>query len=253
MKKQKYIVGNWKMNSNRQIAQNLMHSLIDKVELVSNNHLIIAPPFPYLGCIKEFINKQPIGIAAQDVSANGNGAFTGEVSANMLQDLGCSYVLIGHSERRENHNETAQLLAEKVACAVANQLVPIVCIGESPSIREADKTHSFLAKQLADVILPLQEKNIRLDNLIVAYEPIWAIGTGKIATPDIIWQTHDWLEYCLKQHNINSIKLLYGGSVKADNAENILGLTNVDGVLVGGASLDADNFSKIYNLASQFI
>ena len=253
MKKQKYIVGNWKMNSNRQIAHDLIKSLMDKIELVSNNHLIIAPPFPYLSCIKEIINNQPVGIAAQDVSANNNGAFTGEVSAHMLQDVGCSYVLIGHSERREYHNETAQLLVNKVICAVANQLVPIVCIGESLAVREADKTNSCLEKQLAEVILPLQKKNISLSNLIVAYEPVWAIGTGKIATPDIIWQTHDWLEHCLKQHNINEIKLLYGGSVKADNAENILGLTNVDGVLVGGASLDADNFSQIYNLASQFL
>ena len=253
MKKQKYIVGNWKMNSNTQIAQHLMQSLIDKVDLVSNNHLIIAPPFPYLGCIKEFINNQPIGIAAQDVSANNNGAFTGEVSANMLQDLGCSYVLIGHSERREYHNEKEQILVDKVICAVANQLVPIVCIGESLAVRDADNTNSCLEKQLAGVILPLQKKNISLSDLIVAYEPIWAIGTGKIATPDIIWQTHDWLEHCLKQHDIHSAKLLYGGSVKADNAANIFGLTNVDGVLVGGASLDADNFSQIYNLASQFI
>ncbi len=232
MTTQKLIVGNWKMNGSLSfLKENLSYWQTQKIF----HQIVICPPFPLLPFAKEHLNSPFISLGAQDCHNKVSGAFTGDISASILYEVGCQYVLIGHSERRQYHNETNELIKEKGETAIANHLIPIICIGENLQEREQGKTLSILSNQ---VTTSIPSKG---SNFCVAYEPVWAIGTGKTASLNDITKAHSALRQQLGQN----IKLLYGGSVTIDNYLEILSLDNVDGVLIGGASLKKDDFSRM--------
>lgn len=242
---------NWKMNLNFPEAQNLLTEFKNRDYNLSTNQLVImAVPFPYLTLATATIgDKAQFFVAAQDVSAHNKGAYTGEVSAAMLTSLSIKYVLIGHSERREYHHEDSTILLQKVKEALANNLQPIFCCGESLEVREAANQNDFVAKQLEEVLFHLNETEIK--NIIIAYEPIWAIGTGKTASSEQAREMHEHIRKVMNakfgEAISTNISILYGGSVKGSNAEELFAKPDVDGGLVGGASLDAEDFSKIIN------
>lgn len=242
---------NWKMNLTFKEAQNLLNEFkIRDFNLSENQLVILAVPFPYLNLATEILgNKTQFFISAQDVSAHDKGAYTGEVSAAMLQSLSIKYVLVGHSERREYHNENALLLLQKLKQALANNLQPIFCCGEPLAIREAGKQNEYVTQQLKEVLFEINKEEIK--NIIIAYEPIWAIGTGKTASSEQAREIHEQIRGVLismyGEHVANDISILYGGSVKGSNAAELFAKQDVDGGLVGGASLDAEDFSKIIN------
>jgi triosephosphate isomerase len=232
MAQKKLIVGNWKMNGSISfLKENLSHWQAQKIV----HQTVICPPFPLLSIAKEQLNSPFISLGAQDCHNQPSGAFTGNTSASLLYEMGCKYVLTGHSERRQYHGETNDLVKEKAEIAIANHLIPIVCIGENLQEKEQGKTLSVLEKQIAASI-PSNDSNF-----CVAYEPVWAIGTGKTASLEDITSAHNALRHQLGKN----IKLLYGGSVTVDNYKEILSLDNVDGVLVGGASLKKNAFGHM--------
>jgi triosephosphate isomerase (TIM) len=240
---------NWKMNLTLQQAEALTDELLStKHDLTDNQLAVFGVPFPYLTTIKnKLAGKKNIFVAAQNCYNKKNGAFTGEVSAEMLKSIGLQYVIIGHSERREYFNESNAVLAEKVNICFENELQPIFCCGESLAIREAGTQNSFVETQLKESLFHLTAA--QLTGFIIAYEPIWAIGTGKTASSEQAQEIHAYIRSVMaKQYGnevANSISILYGGSVKASNAKEIFGKPDVDGGLVGGASLVAAEFSAI--------
>jgi len=242
---------NWKMNLTWQKGQELLSSIHDKSYVLSQDQLaIFAVPFPYLHLAQEQLQDKPgVFVAAQNCSNKKSGAYTGEVSVEMLQSLGIKYVIIGHSERREYFNETNQVLAEKVNIALEHDIVPLFCCGEALQIREAATQNEYVAKQLEESLFHLSEE--QLTKVVIAYEPIWAIGTGKTASKEQAQEMHAFIRSQLAskygQETANSISILYGGSVKANNAKEIFAEADVDGGLVGGASLIADEFVTIIN------
>jgi len=237
----KLIAGNWKMNGNLSEAKALVKALgtgSDKADIC------ICPPYPYLSAVLE-AKSLPIILGAQDCSSRDNGAFTGDVSASMLKDMGCSYVILGHSERRANHQESSAFIARKAEKVHEHHLVSIICVGETESDRVAGLQNEVVLTQLLESIPASSNKQ----NIVIAYEPVWAIGTGKTATLDDIRDMHLIIRKFLQEKldNSSTIRILYGGSVKADNAKEILSVPNVGGALVGGASLKADQFLAIIN------
>lgn len=220
----KIIAGNWKMNGTREMLDTMYAALAD---IKTENKIIICPPFTLLG------GQSPIVIGAQDCSANESGAYTGEVSAKMLFESGAKYVIVGHSERRQYHNESNETVRAKAERALANGLTPIICVGETKEQFESGQTLEIIENQIRESI-PNTESDI-----IVAYEPVWAIGTGLIPTMEDITRVHKHMR------TLTPAPLLYGGSVKGSNAAEIMGTENVDGVLVGGASLKPDDFIPI--------
>ena len=241
------MAGNWKMFKTGDEAVETARSLKELVEEVTEVDIMIAPPYTALFQVGEVIKDSPIGLGGQNLYWESEGAFTGEVSATMLISAGCRYVIIGHSERRQFFGETDETVNRKIKTAITNNLVPVFCIGESEQERESELTFSVLDKQ---VKIGLQ--NIALDELatlIIAYEPVWAIGTGKTATSDQAQEVHAFLRTLLQQeygHEFSgSVRILYGGSVKPENTAELMSMPDVDGALVGGASLDAVTFSKI--------
>ncbi|RYY65927.1 MAG: triose-phosphate isomerase [Chitinophagaceae bacterium] len=242
---------NWKMNLSLLQAEELITALLKTDHSLNDNQLaIFAVPFPYLITVKQMLDgKANVFVAAQNCSANKNGAYTGETSAEMLQGIGLKYVVIGHSERREYNHESNAELANKVNIALEHQLQPIFCCGEPLEIREANNQNSYVETQLAESLFHLSAE--QLTGFVIAYEPIWAIGTGKTATSEQAQEMHAHIRSVLagKYGNevANSISILYGGSVKAANAVEIFGQPDVDGGLVGGASLVATEFAAIIN------
>ena len=240
---------NWKMNLTLQQANILLDELISTTHNLSENRImVLGVPFPYLMMAKEKIkNNSNIYIAAQNCSNKKSGAYTGETSVEMLQSIGVEYVIIGHSERREYYNEGNQLLAEKVNMALEYGLKPIFCCGEALQIREAGMQNEFVAEQIKQSLFHLSADQIQ--NVVIAYEPIWAIGTGKTATTEQAQKMHAHLRKTLKHQYgeaiSDNISILYGGSVKASNAREIFSCEDVDGGLVGGASLVAKEFAEI--------
>jgi triosephosphate isomerase len=208
--------------------------------------IVVCVPFPYLGQTRETLAHGNVGWGAQDVSAHRQGAFTGEVSAAMLRDLGSSHVIVGHSERRQYHGESDDLVAQKAAIVLEHQMTPIVCIGETLAEREAERTEEIVGGQLEVVIDRL---GANITRSVIAYEPVWAIGTGRTATPEQAQAVHAMLRARLGRVSAeaSAIPLLYGGSVKADNAGTLFGCADIDGGLVGGASLNAREFMAICN------
>ncbi|MEP6710786.1 MAG: triose-phosphate isomerase [Ferruginibacter sp.] len=242
---------NWKMNLTLQQAEQLTDDLMAAGFSLNENQLaILGVPFPYLVNVQlKLKGRQNIFVAAQNCSANKNGAYTGEVSAEMLHSLGLQYVIIGHSERREYNNEDNGLLAGKINIAFEHGLKPIFCCGEPLTIREAVTQNSYVETQLKESLFHLDAA--RLTGFIIAYEPIWAIGTGRTASSEQAQEMHAHIRKVMSDNYggevADSISILYGGSVKAANAVEIFGQPDVDGGLVGGASLVATEFAAIIN------
>ncbi len=244
---------NWKMNCTKEEAILLLEGLHKQYSsLPDGQQIIIAVPFPYLALAKTYENSA-IKIAAQNMHHKLSGAYTGEVSATMLNSIGISYVLVGHSERREYNHEDDALLAEKVNVALANSITPIFCCGEALAIREAGTQNEYVATQLKNSLFHLNSDDIQ--KVVIAYEPIWAIGTGKTASSGQAQEMHESIRTSLsKQYSFEvsqMISILYGGSVKAANANEIFGQVDVDGGLVGGASLQLEEFKGIVNSLSK--
>ncbi len=242
---------NWKMNLTLQEGEKLIDEILALPHnLTENQYVVFAVPFPYLQmAIQKLSGKKNVWVAAQNCSAKKSGAFTGEVSVTMLQSIGANAVLIGHSERRDYFNESNATLAAKVDIALAYNVIPIFCCGEALDIREANTQNKYVAQQLDESLFHLTPEQIQ--NVVIAYEPIWAIGTGKTATAEQAQEMHQHLRAVLATKYgatiANTISILYGGSVKAANATEIFGKLDVDGGLVGGASLVATEFNGIIN------
>ena len=242
---------NWKMNLSLQEGEQLINELMATDHSLGADQLaVFAVPFPYLLNIQnKLTGKKNVFVAAQNCSANKNGAYTGEVSTEMLKSIHIQYVVIGHSERREYNHETNNILAEKVNRAFESGIKPIFCCGEPLGIREAATQNSYVEKQLKESLFHLSKE--QLQNFIIAYEPIWAIGTGKTASSAQAQEMHAHIRSVMTaqfgKETADSISILYGGSVKANNAVEIFGQPDVDGGLVGGASLVAAEFSVIIN------
>ncbi len=242
---------NWKMNCTKTEAEKLLSELLSSdLKLSENNIMVLSVPYPYLMLAKEYTQHNPnIFIAAQNCHQQPFGAYTGEISAPMLKSIDTDYVVLGHSERREYFNESNQLLADKINIVLANNLMPIFCCGEPLQIREADTQNDYVQTQIAESLFHLTESQVT--GFVIAYEPIWAIGTGKTASSHQAEDMHAHIRNVLaekySQNIANTISILYGGSVKANNATEIFGMPNVDGGLVGGASLIAADFVQIVN------
>jgi triosephosphate isomerase (TIM) len=248
----KYIIGNWKMHGSRDMAWKLgldLHQFLtaqgraDAADAI----MVICPPFPYLPLIQDFLSRHqsPLGLGAQDCHGKTQGAFTGDISAAMLADIGCAYVILGHSERRQYHAETDTQIAEKIQTAQAAGLTAILCIGETMAERQAGQTENVLSLQLNGCLAPLPDAA----KLIIAYEPVWAIGTGLNANADDIQAAHRHIRQELMRHfgpGGGKIPVVYGGSVKPSNAKATLATPGVDGALIGGASLTFQDFRDIY-------
>ncbi len=240
---------NWKMNLTLQKGEQLLDAILPKPhELTADQEVVFAVPFPYLAMAQQKINsKQNVFIAAQNCYSKKSGAYTGEVSVEMLQSIGIQFVLLGHSERREYFNESNQLLADKVNISIENNITPIFCCGEPLPVREENSQNAFVSKQLQESLFQLNEEQIQ--KIVIAYEPIWAIGTGKTATSEQAQEMHAFIrsefEKKYGKEVADNISILYGGSVKANNAKEIFSQPDVDGGLVGGASLNADEFVTI--------
>jgi triosephosphate isomerase (TIM) len=240
---------NWKMNMTFQQGEKLLDDILrTKIRLANHQMVLFAVPYPYLLMTRsEVADETNYYAAAQNCSDKKSGAYTGEVSAEMLRSIGIVYCVVGHSERREYFNETNAMLAEKVNQCLGFHITPVFCCGESLSIREAGTQNDFVEQQLKESLFHLSEEKIK--NIIIAYEPIWAIGTGKTATTEQAQEMHAHLRAVLtKQYGkavAEEISILYGGSVKANNAKELFSCPDVDGGLVGGASLVADDFITI--------
>ena len=246
-----YIVANWKMNGDNIFNRDLL-SLIERNSIVSDSsHMIVCPPMPYLHQVNNQKSSYMM-LGAQDISQYDNGAYTGETSGTMLADLNIEYVIIGHSERRELYNEDNSVIKDKFSKAIENNIKPILCIGETIEHRNSGQTFDYIHAQIDAII-----SNNKLDNLkdlIIAYEPIWAIGTGQTATPEIAEEVHAYIRNILLNTDSKlaaNTPILYGGSVNSENAEKLFRMENINGALIGGASLKADEFSKIYNIAGE--
>jgi triosephosphate isomerase len=260
------VLGNWKMNGDAETASRLLDALLDGCgsgrrsddvpggPLVGDVEIGVCPPFPYLALASSRLSGGPLGWGAQDVAAFDDGAYTGEVSARMLGDLGCTWVLVGHSERRTLFGETDEVVALKTARVLAAGLVPVVCVGETRAERERGATEAVLAAQLEAICPVLRGGAAGEDGgFVIAYEPVWAIGTGLTATPEQAQAAHAFIRGRLAAGGIaaaSRVRLLYGGSVKPANAEELLSLPDVDGGLIGGASLVAGDFLSICRAAA---
>lgn len=249
--RKKFVAGNWKMHGSRSMAT----ALAEEIAAAKPDSVDVAlfPPFPYLAELATQHRDSGLGIGAQDLSEHeGQGAYTGEVSGAMLADVGARWVLVGHSERREYHHEDDELVARKFAAARAAGLTPILCVGETLQQYEGDATEAVIARQLQAV---LRGSGIAsFDTAVIAYEPIWAIGTGRTATPEQVQQVHGFIRSQLEAEDATLsrlTRLLYGGSVKAANAAKLFAQADVDGGLIGGAALAADDFLAICTAAHQ--
>jgi triosephosphate isomerase len=242
----KLIVANWKMNGSLDSVRKYGAELTQKLEVVQDHtKVVIAPPYPYLMFMDGRLVPAHVVLAAQDCSAKGEkGAFTGDVSAAMLKDVGCQYVIIGHSERRQHFQDTNAIVAAKLQFALTAGLIPILCVGETLAEKEAGQTEAIVNTQLEEALKDVKD----CKELVIAYEPVWSIGTGKVATSSDITSMCTYIQRFAKQKGI-PVTVLYGGSVNADNAREILHLEGVDGVLVGGASLTLDTFWPILSAA----
>lgn len=228
----KYIVANFKMNG----SINFIQDYFQQLSKTSHHHRVICPPFPYLQQIATILKSESLQnchLGAQNCASQKEGAYTGEVSARMLKEFGCQYVILGHSERRQLQGERSPTIKEKAQLAIEEGLIPIICVGETGENRNNNETETTILNQL-------QESTPEMGDYMIAYEPIWAIGTGNTATPNDILSVHSLIR---KQSVYKNIPLLYGGSVNAKNCETILEIPNVDGVLVGGASLDPEQMN----------
>ena len=240
-----FVVGNWKMNATKERVNALVLKLIEGTSGVVSR-VVICPPYPYLSQVARLIKDTPIELGAQNVDSNDAGAFTGEVSAFMLKDFGVKYVIVGHSERRSLYGESDTIVGDKIKAVLSEGLKPILCVGESLSQREHGATKTIVGAQIEAIIAKVGI-NVFAD-IIIAYEPIWAIGTGVVATSAQAQEVHVFIRNLLAKNDFNiaqKIIILYGGSVGGDNARDLFSCADIDGGLVGGASLKAEDFLQI--------
>jgi len=248
-----FIVANWKMNFTVPDALKFETVFTHELKAIGDVEIAIAPPFTALYSLGVALSDTQFKLAAQNIFWEESGAFTGEISPTFLKDVGCEYVIIGHSERRQYFGETDETVSKKIRAAIRNELVPIMCIGETLAQREANKTWEVCERQLKGGLSSIFLKDI--DKFVIAYEPIWAIGTGKNATPAQAEEVHqmirEWISKECDGATAERVRILYGGSVKSKTSREILSQPNVDGALVGGASLDPVEFANIIRSAPQ--
>lgn len=241
------IAGNWKMFNTVPESIKLVTELRNIVSGVKDREIVVCPPYTALGSAINALKGSNIAVGAQNLYFEEKGAFTGEIAPNMVKDIGCSHVIIGHSERRQFFGETDQSVNKKIFAALKVELTPIVCVGESLAERESNRTFKVIEKQIKDGLAGLT--NEQMIKCVIAYEPVWAIGTGKTATPEQAEEVHVFIrkeiEKLFGKDVADSIRILYGGSVKPDNIKELMSKGNIDGALVGGASLKADSFASI--------
>jgi triosephosphate isomerase len=250
--RRRMVAGNWKMHGSRAENKALVDALVAAGTIDERVDCLVCPPYVYLAEVARSLAGSPIALGAQDVSAEPQGAFTGEVSVSMLLDVGCTHVLVGHSERRALNGENDAVVARKFAAAIARGLTPVLCIGEQLDQREAGRTDAVLARQL-DAIFAVSGI-AAFGRAIVAYEPVWAIGTGRTATPQQAQEAHAFIRGRVGAHDASiaaGLRILYGGSCKAANAAELFGMPDVDGGLIGGASLKAEEFLAIWSAAAE--
>lgn len=244
-----FVAGNWKMNTDSSSSVELAEGIASGVTETAGIKATVAvfPPFIYLQSVTKALGTSSISVGAQDVYFELEGAFTGEISTSMLKDIGCTYCLCGHSERRHVIGETDELINKKLAAAIAGGLLPILCVGELLAEREASKTNDVVTRQLENGLAGLSEEKVSA--VTIAYEPVWAIGTGLTATPQQAQEVHDFIRKLLagmySDELAGGIRIQYGGSAKPDNAAELMAQPDIDGLLVGGASLKADGFLAI--------
>lgn len=247
MKRISIIAGNWKMNKTVEESVELVNTLKQRVNDVYGREVLVCPPFVSLVVVKELLKNSNVKLGAQNMHFEKSGAFTGEISAAMLKSVGCDYVLVGHSERRQFFGETDETVNKRMKAAFEAGIVPIVCVGETLQQRESNETFAVIERQLKkgmEGLTPDQSKKV-----VIAYEPVWAIGTGKTASPQQAEDVHAFIRKIYSQvyglEASEDVRILYGGSVKSDNVSEIMKQPDIDGALVGGASLKADEFAKI--------
>jgi triosephosphate isomerase len=246
------VAGNWKMHGDEASNRDLVSGIIEGAPNAESVSLLVCPPYPYLASVASQLKGSNVALGAQNVSEHETGAYTGEVAPAMLRDVGCSYAIVGHSERRTLYGETSEQVAEKMAAALAEGLIPILCVGETLEQRESGSTEQVVGEQLVAAI----ERNgiAAVGSSVIAYEPVWAIGTGMTATPEQAQDVHRYIRSVLAQHDASvaeKVQILYGGSVKGDNAAGLFGMPDSDGGLIGGASLKAADFLAIARAATE--
>lgn len=243
MSRQRLVMGNWKMNGSLESNQLLLEQLVAGADsLTRHTEVVVCAPHPYLAQVQQVLRGSGLAWGAQNMSAFSAGAFTGEVSVAMLQDFDCRWVLVGHSERRTLFAETDEAVLQKAEAALAAGLTPVICVGETEDEYIAGQTQTIVLRQLQSILkLPVEQ----LNRIVIAYEPVWAIGTGKSATPEQAQHVHAYIRELLKQNDAESVGILYGGSVNAANAQALFSMPDIDGALVGGASLNAVDFLSI--------
>jgi triosephosphate isomerase len=250
--RKKVIAGNWKMNNDLSETQNLISKLTSALSTLDFNcDVIVCPPFTSLSEANSLLKGTKIKLGAQNMYFEDNGAFTGEISASMLKSVGCEYVILGHSERRTIFNESDELINKKIKKALQAGLTPIFCVGETLEEREKNVTNDIIERQVVNGLKDLTAED--LGNIILAYEPVWAIGTGKTATPAQAQEVHEFIRNLIVKNfqaaAADKLVIQYGGSVKPDNAADLLSQKDIDGALVGGACLKADSFIEIIKSA----
>ncbi len=239
------MAGNWKMNASKESVNKLVMGVLSGMGSVSSE-VVVCAPFPYLSQVEALITHSQVRLGAQNLNTNTSGAFTGEVSADMIKDFGAQYVVVGHSERRSLYGETNTIVAEKVKAALDSDLIPLFCVGETLEQREAGDTESVVAAQINTVV-----DLVGIDaflNIVVAYEPVWAIGTGVTASPEQAQAVHAFIRQLLANNNndvAQQTPILYGGSMNATNAKELISCADIDGGLIGGASLKPEDFLQI--------
>ncbi len=245
----KIVAGNWKMHKNSEETEDLLNELIDKLPTDKEVQIIVAPTFVNLSSAVEHLQFTNIIVAAQNMHQAEGGAFTGEISADMLKSIGVTTVILGHSERRAYFHETDALLASKVNTALKHEMTVIFCFGEELKDRQSGNHFNLVENQLTDGLFHLEEN--AWENLVLAYEPVWAIGTGETASPEQAQEMHEFIRETIRKKYGNTVaegvSILYGGSVKPENASEIFSKPDVDGGLIGGAALKADDFAAIVN------
>lgn len=243
--RQVIIAGNWKMNASKEAVNTLVMGILSGMADVRSK-VIVCVPSPYMSQVEVLVVHSQLNLGAQNLNVNASGAFTGEISADMIKDFGAQYVIVGHSERRSLYGETDEIVAQKVQVALDNNLTPLFCIGELLEDRESGNTQAVVSKQIQVVI-----DRVGIDafkNIIVAYEPVWAIGTGVTATPQQAQDTHAFIRLMLAKHDADiaqTTPILYGGSMNPSNAAELLNCEDIDGGLIGGSSLKAQDFLQI--------
>jgi triosephosphate isomerase (TIM) len=245
--RQKIVAGNWKMHKNAEETEDLLNELIDKLPNDIEAQVIVAPTFINLASAVDHLEFTNIGVAAQNMHQNESGAYTGEISADMLKSIGVNIVILGHSERRAYFHETDSLLAQKVSTALKHDMTVIFCFGEELKDRQNNQHFNLVENQLRDGLFHLDDKD--WEQIVLAYEPVWAIGTGETASPEQAQEMHEFIRETIRKRfgsNIaEDVSILYGGSVKPDNAKEIFSKPDVDGGLIGGAALKASDFAAI--------